>query len=464
MNRNLTLYLVLLFLSATTISAQRKSKYLEEALPANWSSDELFEQTLPADDTWWKRFEDPLLDSLITTATKRNYSVVSAIANIRSAKAAWRIAQARMYPSVDFGAGWQRNKTSGNLSSTNYEQSWSGYFDATASMNWQIDIFGNIYKRSQAQKRLFQASEEEYRAVIVSLCANVATTYFSLRMSLAELEVLNDNVASQKEIMDIVNVRYQTGLASKLDVAQARSVYFSTLASAPAIESSIQQYRNALSVLLATYPDEIKKWTDKPQSMPDYIEPIAVGIPANLLRRRPDIRRAEKEVEAYASLLGAAKRDWLPELYLNGSIGFASNEIKYLPRSSSMTWQIAPSLTWNIFDGGESNNSTRQAQAQLEQSIAEFNSTTLTAVQEVENAMAVYKNSIAQTVALRETVNQNEETLRLSLELYKQGLTQFQNVLDAQRTLLNYQNSLVQAQGASLIALVQLYEALGGGW
>ena len=192
--------------------------------------------------------------------------------------------------------------------------------------------------------------------------------------------------------------------------------------------------------------------------------PIGVGIPAELLLRRPDIRAAEREVEANAALLGATRRDWFPQILVTGSIGFASGEMKSLFKSKSLNWEIAPTIKWNIFGGNDRVNATREARATLDSSILNFNGKMLNALQEVESAMSQYENSITQIVALREAVNQNEETLTLSLELYKQGLTTFQNVLDAQRSLLTYQNYLVQAQGGSLIYLVQLYEALGGGW
>ena len=177
-----------------------------------------------------------------------------------------------------------------------------------------------------------------------------------------------------------------------------------------------------------------------------------------------DITEDIRQVEANAALLGATRRDWFPQLLVSGSIGFASGEMKSLFRSRSLTWEIAPTIKWNIFSGNDRVNATREARAALDGSILDFNEKMLTAMQEVESAMSEYENSITQIVALREAVNQNEETLILSLELYKQGLTQFQNVLDAQRSLLTYQNYLVQAQGNSLIYLVQLYEALGGGW
>lgn len=470
------LFITLMFLLAAAITAMAQqdttqghrshaeSEYLAEPLPHKWSDGEFFDQTLPPDDEWWRNFEDPVLDSLISVASVNSYSVLAAMENIRKARAAWRVAQSRMLPSLDLNLGWQRTRASGNIATTMYRETWDGYYSAAVSMQWQADIFGSIYMRSKAQKMLFMATEEEYRAVMVTLIANIATTYFSLRQSLAEMQVLRWNVESQREIMQIVTSRYDSGLASKLDVAQSRSVYYSTMAQIPAMQATIESYRNSMAVLLGVYPQQLEGWLDEGFALPEYIEPVKVGIPVELLRRRPDIRAAEKQVEANAALLGATRRDWFPEVYLTGSIGFASAALKELPRSRSLTWEIAPSITWNIFSGGESLNATREARATLDQSIASFNVTMLNAVQEVENAMSQYTSSVAQITSLREAVNQNRETLTLSLELYKQGLTEFQNVLDAQRSLLSYQNYLVQARGSSLIYLVQLYEALGGGW
>ncbi len=433
-------------------------------LPDRWSDGEYYTQRLPVDDEWWRNFNDPVLDSLIAVAGESNYSVLAAMENIKKARAAWRVSQSKLMPQFDLGLGWQRAKTSGNIASTLYNEAWEGQFSTAVSMQWQADVFGSIYMRSKAQKKLFMATEEEYNAVMVSLIANVATTYFSLRQSLAQMQVLRWNAESQKEIMNIVVSRYDSGLASKLDVAQARSVYYSTKAQIPAMQATIDGYRNAMAVLLGTNPEELDGWLQEGYALPAYTAPIGVGIPAELLRRRPDIRAAERQVEANAALLGATKRDWFPQLLVSGSIGFQSGELKSLFRSRSLTWEIAPTISWNIFGGNDRVNATREARAALDASILDFNGKMLTALQEVESAMSQYENSITQIAALREAVNQNQETLTLSLELYKQGLTQFQNVLDAQRTLLTYQNYLVQALGGSLIYLVQLYEALGGGW
>ena len=189
---------------------------------------------------------------------------------------------------------------------------------------------------------------------------------------------------------------------------------------------------------------------------------FAVGAAA-LLENDIVITGTNQE-NAQAALLGASKTDWLPSFFLNGSFGYASHDMKDFTRRSSMTWSIAPSMSWTIFNGGQRANNVRLQRAQLDETINQFNTTVLTAVQEVDNAMSSYKNSIKQIVACREMLNQGKEAFKLSLDLYKQGLSPFQNVLDAQRSLLSYENSLVQAQGYSLLCLIQMYQALGGGW
>ena len=176
---------------------------LMETLPPEWQEDDFFVETTPDDDFWWKKFEDTLLDSLITIATERNLSAMTALTNIRIAKAGWRMTQSGLLPSLSLSTGWTREKASGNLSQTGDAEAWYGYFSGAISMNWEVDVFGKIFKRAQAQKRAFQATEEEYRATMVTLCAEVANAYFSLRQCQAEMGVLRENAQSQKEIMEI---------------------------------------------------------------------------------------------------------------------------------------------------------------------------------------------------------------------------------------------------------------------
>ena len=444
--------------------AQQAEKYLARPLPEAWQEqDALFQQVLPKDDKWWKSFGDATLDSLITLAMNRNYSVLMAVNRMDQAKASLRVAQSNFYPAFTMDAGWSRKQTSGNTG-TGSPRSWNGYYDASVNMSWQVDVFGNIRQRVKAQKESFSASREEYNATMVSLCAQVATAYFNLRQTQQELEVLRHNATSQEAVVKITEVRYTTGLVSKLDVAQAKSVYYSTLASIPAVEADVISYMNTLAVLIGTYPQEVTDALHGTGALPNYVEPVGVGIPGQLLLRRPDVRSAERQVNAKVALLGAAKTDWLPSFFLNGSFGYASYDLKDLNKRNSLTWSIAPSVTWTIFNGGERINNVRLQKAELDETINQFNEVVLTAVQEVDNAMSAYKNSIKQIVACKEMFHQAEEVFNLSLDLYKQGLTPFQNVLDAQRSLLSYEDSLVKVKGYSLICLVQMYQALGGGW
>ena len=190
-----------------------------------------------------------------------------------------------------------------------------------------------------------------------------------------------------------------------------------------------------------------------------HVDQLGIGADSS-----PDVRSAERSVNAQAALVGASKSDWLPQVFLKGSVGYAAKDLKDLTHHKSMTYEIAPALSWTLFKGTQLVNATKLAKAQLDEAINQFNQTVLTAVQETDNAMNAYRNSIKQIVALREVRNQGQETLTLSLELYKQGLTPFQNVLDAQRSLLSYENQLIQARGYSLLQLIAMYQALGGGW
>lgn len=466
---------LLLLCLCSAATAQNGDRYLEKPLPRSWGSTaipsstaasadtDLFSgQILPVDDQWWKAFNDSMLDSLISVASGENYSVLAAIDRMEQARASLRMERSNFFPSISLNAGWLRQQSSGNTSEL--PQSIAHYYDASLNASWELDIFGSIRQRVKAQRETFRASREEYISVQVSLCAQVASAYINLRELQQELQVVTHNCRTQEEVLNITEVRYNTGLVSKLDVAQAKSVYYSTKASIPQLESGISQYINSLAILLGTYPQKLRPMLEKTGKLPDYMEPVGVGIPADLLLRRPDVRQAERLVNAQAALLGASKSDWLPQVFLKGSVGYAARDLKDLTRRKSMTFEIAPTLSWTLFSGTKLVNATKQARAQLDEAVHNFNETVLTAVQETDNAMNNYRNSIKQIVALREVRNQGQETLKLSLELYKQGLSPFQNVLDALRSLLTYENQLTQAEGSSLLYLVSLYQALGGGY
>lgn len=432
-------------------------------LPDTWTADEtdVFVQTLPVEDKWWLTFEDSTLDSLIAIAIENNYNIETALTRMEEARINLHIERGNLLPDIGVSGGWNRQQSSGNTGSST---SWSSQYNLKANMNWEIDLRGSILGRIKAGKEQVMVSQEEYNGVMVSLCAQVATSYFSLRQYQMELEVLDHNCESQRAVVQLTEARNSAGLASKLDVAQAQQVYYGTLAQVPAMEANIIHATGQLAVLLGQTPAAIRPWLEKTRPLPSYIEIVTVDVPAALLRRRPDIRAAERQVNVQAALAGAATRDWLPQFFINGSIGFASTALKDLPHHGSLTWEIAPSMSWTLFNGGKRYNNVRLNRAKLNESISQYNQTVLQAMQEVSSSMATYSNSIKQIVSTRQAFNYSEKALALSLDLYKQGLTTFQSVLDAQRSLLSYEESLVQAKAYSLISLVKMYQAFGGGW
>ncbi len=264
---------LLMFLSTLSAVGQTANRYLKTAIPNEWEeSGEVFQQTLPVDDHWWKSFRDTKLDSLIALAVDRNFSVAMAINRISAARANLWMERSNFFPSIGMNAGWTREETSGNTSAL--PQSTEHYYNASLSMSWEIDIFGSIRKRVKAQKENFAASKEEYTGVMISMAAEVASAYINLRELQQQLEVVKKNVDSQEKVLKITEVRYNTGLVAKLDVAQAKSVLYSTRASIPQLEAGINQYITTLAVLLGMYPQEIRPVLEVTGTLPDYMEPI----------------------------------------------------------------------------------------------------------------------------------------------------------------------------------------------
>jgi outer membrane protein TolC len=251
-----------------------------------------------------------------------------------------------------------------------------------------------------------------------------------------------------------------------LDVAQAKSIYYATEAQVPAMETNIAAYINQMGILLGEIPWNLANELALPDEATDLTPHmlVSVGIPAEVLRRRPDVRAAEKTIDAKAAMVGARIDDWLPRFFVTGQFGYASTNFQNLFDSNHMYWQVAPSMQWTIFSGTTLTGNIQSARAQLEEAINDYNNTVLTALQEVDNAMTHYRHVSAEVVATQKAFEQAKLTNDLALDLYKKGLVDFQNVLDAQRYLLQYEDDLVVAKSSVSLALVQLYRALGSDW
>lgn len=437
---------------------------LTDSVPAHWTYDEHFNQSIPTDDNWWHQLGDPLLDSLIARGIENNPNVVIAGKRIVMAKEALNAARAGYYPSLGLQGGWTKARSSGALGNVSMPATTTDYFSLGLNMSWEIDVFGKISAKASQQKALYNATRAEYAATMVTLCANIAKAYVNLRVWQAEWQVAVEHIASQEKIVKITEARHEACVASMLDVTQARIVYYSTQASMPTLRSSIRTTINSIALLLGVYPRDINDLLEPTSPLPDHRQIVPVGVPAELLRRRPDIVEAEYELASYAAALGIAKRDFLPTLSLNGSIGTGAHSAGDLFSRNSLTYSIEPTLTWTIFDGMSRRANMASARQQMEIGIESYNNTVMTAVEEVDNAITTYAGTLRNLDILDDVVTQSRKSLDLSLDLYKRGLSPFNNVVTAQMNLLEYQNSVVTASGNALTALITLYEALGGGW
>lgn len=438
--------------------------YLSDSLPTAWEADSLMLPVLPTEDRWWIELGDTCLCALIDEAVDKNHDLLAAAERIKAARAVYNSQLAAYSPVIGINSSWVNDQTSGNLAHVAADPSLARYLEANLTVSWQIDLFGSIFLKAKSLKEQYNASRAEYNAAMITLCAQVATHYITLRTYQAQMRVAQSNILSQQAILRMTEIRFNTGLASALDVAQAKTVYYNTRSSIPQLEAAMDSEINAIAVLTGNYPQTLhdRLWCDG--RLIDYMRMVEVGIPYDLLRRRPDIRQAEYGIAARAATLGATITDFLPTLTLNGSIGFASHDTSRFFNKNSLAYNITPTVSWTLFSGTERIQARNEAKALMQVAIESYNNVVLTAVQEVETAMSAYKNSIKQIVFLRELVNQGQLTLDLSLDLYKGGLTDFQTVLDAQRQLLSYQNSLESTNGKAALSLVNLYQALGGGW
>ncbi len=437
---------------------------LRSPLPERWLYVPDHLQTSPSEDRWWKEFGDTTLNMLISKAEANNYNVASALKRIQLADKEMEITRSGYYPNVGVSAGWTGAQQSGATGKNVGPSVRSRYFSAGVNMSWEIDVFGKIKRQLKADKAAIDVSRADYDAVMVSLCANVATTYLQLRTYQMQYEVAVEHIKSQEKVLKIAEARQEAGIGNMLEVTQARIVLYSTQSSVPGLESSIRSTANALAVLTGVYPAELVPKLLVPGVLPKDVGMPAVGVPADLLRRRPDIVEAEAQLAQYAAMIGVAKNDFLPVLSLDGSIGTSARKLGNMFGAHSLDYSIAPTLSWTVFDGLARNYKTAEAKIQFEAAADNYNLTVLNAIEEVENAISRYNSYLQEIDCLNKLIEQSKKSLELSLDLYKQGLTAFSNVVDAQQSYLENQNSLVAARGDALAQLVNLYQALGGGF
>lgn len=437
-----------------------------DSLPAQWTYVPEVLQEIPGgvEDNWWKRFSDPTLDSLITLGVERNYDLRMAHRRMEIARAAMQQAKSGWYPTVGVSAGWTAEKTSGATARTSPAAIPSqSFFNAGLTASWEIDLFGKVAAGVKSAKADYRATRAEYAGTMVSMAAQIASTYFTLREQQRLLQVAEAHCASQMKIVKIAQARFDAMLASKLDVAQAWQTYYSTAASIPQLRSSIVTSINALGVLVGDFPPEAAARLAAPGPLPNWQTQLPAGVPADLLRRRPDIAEAEQQLASAAAKVGIAKKDFLPTLTIEGEVGTQARKLGNLFGDHSMYWSVTPTLSWTIFDGFTRKYSLVSARESMQSAIDNYNLTVMNAVGETDSAINAYGEALNRIEIVQQLCVQNEEALRLSIERYKNSLSPMSDVVNAQISALSGESQLVQAQAEALADLVSLYEALGGG-
>lgn len=462
--RNILASILIIGSGTSVLYAQSEPvSLLRDTMPETWQLPQQYFQTTPSDDAWWNRFNDPILNALIKRAVENNFDVAAAQQRIEAARQTVRGAKAGYYPTLDITAGWNRERTSGTMQAAHGHSETMSYFDLGLSMNWELDVFGRVTAQVRADKASYQATVAEYDATLISLCSNLAKAYFRLRLDQAEMDIAERNIANAEELLKIAQTRYDVGLVPAVDVVQARMVVTRTRSTMPSLRADATTAVNQIALLLGEYPDKLVN-LDEFFPLPQVPPPGDVGSPEALLRRRPDIVEAEKQLAAAAAQVGIAKKDFLPTLSVSANIGTEAHNLKDLFGSGSLYYTIMPTLSWNIFDGMARNARVAAAKADMEAQIAEYNLTVMTAVQEVNNAMAQWQSVTESEVYSEMLLRDARRELELQIDRYKQGLCDFTDVADAQTSVLEYEDSVAEAHASTLSALVTLYTALGGGW
>jgi NodT family efflux transporter outer membrane factor (OMF) lipoprotein len=463
-----TMIAVLLSVACVTVGPDYQRP--ETEVPDAWfeaATAGLEDGTAPL-ETWWRVFDDPQLDSLVARSAAGNLTLREALWRVEEARAARGIAASSRLPQVGFSGESSRSEPSdngplGELAPPDGFEA-GDLHDYGVSAFWEIDVFGRIRRQVEAADATTEATVESYRDVLVSLYAEVALAYIDARTQQERLKLAQTNVEGQEDTLQLTEDRFDAGLVSALDVAQAESNLANTRSLIPVIERDLERAFNRLAVLLGEAPGAVHDELANEVPIPREPQDVAVGLPAELLRQRPDVRQAERLLAAQTARIGVAKADLYPTFSLAGFLGLQATEFGDLTDDGSVTWGFSLPIRWEIFSGGRIRSQVRVEEARTEQLLATYERTVLLALEEAENAMVAYGTELERRQRLAEAVDATQRSLELVLTQYTAGLTDFQNVLDTQRTLLTREDELARAEGIAVANLVRLYRALGGGW
>lgn len=421
------------------------------------------EVTKPADDAtlsqWWTVFQDPVLTSLEERALKSNLDLRTALSSIEQARSNRLSASGNLLPTLT-GTGTASGSRANLRSGGTVTHSNAVEFDAS----WEPDFFGGLHKNVAAYDADIQAAQENLRNTMVTLTAELALDYVNLRSYQAQIGVTRSNLEKYRETYEMTLAKRESGLASELDVAQALEIVQSTEANIPTLETNLQQTKNALALLLAQRPGSLDAELSDVKAIPVIPAEVAVGIPGDLIRRRPDVRSAERQVAAQAFRVGVAKANLYPTFTLSGSFLFSAQNLLNVLTPASVGSSVAGAIQQTILNRRNLKAQLRLQNALLDQYEANYDSTLLGAARDVENSLVAFSQDQLRRKSLAAAAVSAVQSADISRDLYSSGLKDFLTVLDSERTLLTVQNNLVQTDAAVDSDLIQLYKAMGGGW
>jgi outer membrane protein, multidrug efflux system len=411
------------------------------------------------DEKWWEVFEDPKLQGLIRTALKNNYDVRIAAARVLEARAQLGITRADQFPSLTAGGNIssQQNPKIGPIPAYEVTQG-----ELAASAAWNLDFWGKYRRATEAARANLLANEWAQKAVMATLVADLATSYFQLRQFDLQLEISKRTLSSRRESLEMTQALEQHGINSLLDVRQSEQLVYTAATDVPDFERQIAQEENAISILLGNNPGDIPrglKLTEQPHA-PE----VPAGLPSSLLERRPDIREAEENLIAANAQIGVARAAYFPQISLTGTAGFESPALTSLFTGPAGLWNLAGSFTQPIFEGGRLKSSVRLAEAQHEQVLLSYQETIQGAFRDVSNALIAYRKNRELRVEQEHLLESAQDAAHLSHTRFDAGTTDYLEVLTNETNSFSAELGLAQAQANELIAMVQLYQALGGGW
>ncbi len=436
----------------------------EVPLPAGWRELPVEEAETLANAPWWERFGDPRLQELIRIALAENKDLAIAVERIEEARALYGFTRADLLPQVELNGSAARLEVSGEglapiPEGTDRE---TPLYQLSASVFWELDFFGRIRRATEAQRALLLATEEARRSVVITLVSDVARAYVELRDFDRRLDISRRTLESRREYVDLARLRFEGGLTSELDWRQAEAELHRTQAIVYDFERLVAQKENELTVLLGRNPSTVPRgWAVEEQPVPPA---VPGGLPAELLERRPDVRQAEQVLIAANARIGEAKALLYPRIALTGFYGGESTDLDTLLEAPARTWSLAAGLLQPIFNAGKNRRRVEVSESQQRQTLYAYEAAILDAFREVDDSLVAYHKAGEQRVAQGERVAAERKVLDLAEARYRGGVSDYLEVLDAQRSLFGAELDEVGSVRDQLVALIRLYKALGGGW